>query len=188
MKQLDGTGLKRLHRGWRRRTVSPLALVLDSVQGPYNAGSIVRTAAAYRVERVWLTGSTPDLATPAVQKAAMGTDRYLSVERARTALDAIEAERADGYMVLGLELADGAVPLWEVASRGAICVVVGNEDHGLNTVTLQACDAVAYLPLAGKVGSLNVAAAAAVALFEVRRQQWTTADDTTGDPAEDSNE
>ncbi|MEY2570304.1 MAG: tRNA (guanosine-2-O-)-methyltransferase, partial [Acidimicrobiaceae bacterium] len=45
MKQLDGTGLKRLHREWRRRSSGRVALVIDSVQSPFNLGAIVRTAA-----------------------------------------------------------------------------------------------------------------------------------------------
>ena len=64
VKQLDGTGMKRLHREWRRRTEGRLALVLDDVQGPFNVGAIIRTAAALRVDDVWLTGRTPDPTTP----------------------------------------------------------------------------------------------------------------------------
>ena len=50
MSQLDGTGMKRLHREWRRRTEGRLALILDGVGNPFNVGSIVRTAAAERVD------------------------------------------------------------------------------------------------------------------------------------------
>ena len=67
MKQLRATDLKRLHREWSRRTNGRLALLLDAVQSPYNVGSIVRTAAAYRVEHLYLSGQT---ATPAGPKAA----------------------------------------------------------------------------------------------------------------------
>jgi tRNA (guanosine-2'-O-)-methyltransferase len=49
---------------------------------------------------------------------------------------------------------------------------VGHEDHGVSAAALAACDEAAYLPLAGKVGSLNVATAVAIALYEVRRREW----------------
>ena len=54
-RQLDGTGLKRLHRDWRRRTDGRVALLLDGVASTYNVGSILRTAAAERVEHLWFT-------------------------------------------------------------------------------------------------------------------------------------
>lgn len=173
MKQLDSTGLKRLHREWRRRTEAPLALILESVESPFNVGAIVRTAAAYRVQDVWLCGSTAALDNSNVRKMAMGTERYLTVERVTKASDAIEAARQKGFTVVGVELTDGARPMHELDLAKAVCLVVGHEDRGLTPPTLAACDEVAYLPLAGRVGSLNVATATAVALYEARRQEWT---------------
>jgi tRNA (guanosine-2'-O-)-methyltransferase len=173
MKQLDGTGLKRLHRDWRRRTQARVGLILESVESPFNVGSIIRTAAAYRVEHLWLTGSSAPLDSSGVQKTAMGTDRYLTVATAADAAQAIAAARAEGYTVIGIELADEARPLHDLELGDAVCLVAGHEDRGLRPATITACDAIAYLPLAGRVGSLNVATAVAVALYETRRQEWT---------------
>ena len=172
MRQLDGTGMKRLHREWRRRTTGRLALVLDDVQGPFNVGAIIRTAAALRVDDVWLAGHTPDPEDVKVGKTALGTQRYLTFQRAETTITAIEAARGAGYRVVGLELADGARPLHELDPVDAICVVVGHEDRGCSPATLDACEEVAFVPLLGKVGSLNVATAASIALYELRRQHW----------------
>jgi tRNA (guanosine-2'-O-)-methyltransferase len=172
MKQLDGTGMKRLHRDWRRRTAGRLALVLDDVQGPFNVGAIIRTAAALRADDVWLAGHTPEPGDTKVGKTALGTQRYLTFHRVATAADAVAAARAAGYRVVGIELADGARPLHELALGEATCLVLGHEDRGCSPATLDACDEVAYLPLLGKVGSLNVATAASIACYEVRRQGW----------------
>lgn len=172
MKQLDGTGLKRLHRDWRRRTDGRVGLVLDDVQGPFNVGAVIRTAAALRVDDVWLSGRTPDPGDGKVGKTALGTDRYLTFHRVDDGVAAADAARAAGYQVIGIELADDALPLHEIALGPATCVMVGHEDRGLSPTTLAACDAVAYLPLLGRVGSLNVATAASIALYEVRRQAW----------------
>jgi tRNA (guanosine-2'-O-)-methyltransferase len=174
VKQLDGTGMKRLHREWRKRTEGRLAVVLDDVQGPFNVGAVIRTAAALRVEEVWLTARTPEPDDGKVAKTALGTDRYLTFHRVADGPAAADAARAAGYQVIGIELADGAVPLHELALGPATCVVVGHEDRGLPPATLAACDAVAYLPLLGRVGSLNVATATSIALYEVRRRAWTT--------------
>ena len=172
MKALDGTGLKRLHREWRHRTEGRLALVLDNVQSPFNVGAIVRTAASYRVEHAWLVGATPELDDAKVRKTALGCDRYLTWQRCDTVADALGAARAGAFTTVGLELADGASPLHELTLSADVCLVIGHEDRGLGATTLDACDAVAYLPMLGKVGSLNVATATAIALYELRRQRW----------------
>ena len=174
MKQLDGTGMKRLHREWRHRTEGRLALVLDDVQGPFNVGAIIRTAAALRVDDVWLAGHTAEPDDTKVGKTALGTQRYLTFHRVADAATAVAAARTAGYEVVALELADGARPLHEVSLGPATCIVVGHEDRGCSPATLDACDRVAYLPLLGKVGSLNVATAASIACYEVRRQAWAT--------------
>jgi tRNA (guanosine-2'-O-)-methyltransferase len=161
VKPLDGTGLKRLHREWRRRTEGRLALVLDSVQTPYNVGSILRTAAAYRVDQLWLAGSSESPAHAKTQKTALGADRYVPWTVVPSPLDAIAEAKDAGYRVVGIELADRAVPLHELALLKDVCLVLGH---------------VAYLPMLGKIGSLNVATAAALALYEVRRQEWTRSD------------
>jgi tRNA (guanosine-2'-O-)-methyltransferase len=172
-RQLDGTGLKRLHRDWRRRSTAKLALVLDGVQGPFNVGAIVRTAAAYRVEHIWLAGVTPSLRAANVQKTALGTDRYVTSSTVDKAVQAIEAARVAGYQVVAVELTDDAVPLHDVTPTAATCLVVGHEDHGVSAATLDACDGAVYLPLLGRIGSLNVATATGIACAEWARQQWT---------------
>ncbi len=172
MKQLDGTGMKRLHRKWRTVTTGKLALILDGLGTPVNVGSIARSAAAYRVDFMWLAGPTPQFDSPGVAKTALGTDRYLEHAAPATALEAIEAAKKAGYRVIGIELADQAEPMHELSFDGDICLVIGHEDHGIGKAAIAACDAVAYLPMLGKVGSLNVAVAASIALYEVRRQSW----------------
>ncbi len=176
MRQLDGTDLKRLHRAWRQRTTGRLAMVLDSVSQPLNVGSIVRTAAAWRVERLWVTGDSPAPGEGATGRTAMGTERYLSWSRAADGPDAVARARSEGFEIVGIELADEAVPLHTAELGAAVCLVIGHEDRGLSAATLAACDQVAFVPLLGRVGSLNVSAAAAVACYEVRRRHWNSAD------------
>lgn len=172
-RQLDGTGLKRLHREWRRRTPGRLALVLDGVQGPFNLGAIIRTAAAYRVDEMWIAGDTTP-ANPRVAKTALGTDRYLRWARVDSGEAGVAAARRAGYgTVVAVELTDDAVALHECALGDDVALVLGHEDRGVAPATLAAVDRVAYIPQLGRVGSLNVATAAAIACYEVRRRHWT---------------
>jgi tRNA (guanosine-2'-O-)-methyltransferase len=172
-RQLGMTEVKRLNRGWRRRTEARLGLLLDSVGQPFNVGSIIRTAAAFGVDHVWLCGDTAQPGHPSARKTALGTDRLLTFEHSSAASAAAEAARADGYRVIAIELAGDAIPLHEAPLAGDICIALGNEDHGCSPALLAAADLVAYIPQPGKVGSLNVAAAAAIAMAEVRRREWS---------------
>lgn len=173
MKQLDGTGLKRLHREWRRRTNGRVALLLDGVASPFNVGSILRTAAAERVEHLWFTANATPPTNGGVRKTALGTDKYLTWTLGGTGAECAAAARAAGWRVVGVELADGAVALHELDLRSEpVCLAIGHEDHGLAAATVAACDAVGFVPQLGRVGSLNVAVAAALAVYETRRQEW----------------
>ncbi|MCS5671458.1 MAG: hypothetical protein NZ584_01730 [Acidimicrobiales bacterium] len=172
MKNLDGTGLKRLHRDWRRRREPEVALLLDSVQTPYNVGAILRTAAAYRVAHLWLAGATAPPTHSKTAKTALGTGRYLTWTVCEDVSDAIDEIRAAGYGLVGVELADEAVPIHEVRLPEKACLALGHEERGLSATTLAACDAVAFIPQLGRVGSLNVATAAGIALYELNRRGW----------------
>ena len=172
MKNLDGTGLKRLHRDWRRRREPEVALLLDSVQTPYNVGAILRTAAAYRVAHLWLAGATAPPTHSRTAKTALGTGRYLTWTVCEDVSDAIDGIRAAGYGLVGVELADEAVPIHEVRLPKKACLALGHEERGLSATTLAACDTVAFIPQLGRVGSLNVATAAGIALYELNRRGW----------------
>ncbi|MDG2026286.1 MAG: TrmH family RNA methyltransferase [Acidimicrobiales bacterium] len=171
MSQLDGTGMKRLHREWRKRTDGRLALILDGVQNPFNVGSVVRTAAAERVDHVWIAaGTAPD--HDKVNKTALGTARYLTWDEVEDGPAAVNAAKAAGYRVVAIELTSDAVALPEADLSGDVALVIGHEDRGVTPATLAECDQTAFIPQLGKVGSLNVAAATAIALYEARRRSW----------------
>ena len=175
MKPLGDTQLKRLHREWRHRTEGRVAVLLDDLQTPFNVGAIVRTAAAERVEHLYLSGASASPTAMKAQKMAMGSDKYLEWTRHETAAAAVEAIKADGFRLVGIELAEGAVPLHEAVLGSNVCLAVGHEDRGLSPTVLAACDEVAFIPQLGKVGSLNVAHAAAIAVYEARRRHWAAA-------------
>lgn len=182
MKSLDNTGLKRLHRSWRRQTEGSLALILDSVQSPFNVGAIARSAAAMRVDHVWMAGAAESMSHPKSQKTALGSDRFLTFTEGLTAEEAVAEAKEQGYKTVAVELADAAVALHEIDLGPRVCLVVGHEDRGVSVAAMAACDAVGFIPLLGKIGSLNVATATAIACYEARRQMWTTPRTSTVPP------
>jgi tRNA (guanosine-2'-O-)-methyltransferase len=172
-RSLGGTELKRLHRDWRRKNESRLALLLDGVQNPFNVGAIMRTAAAYSVEHIWMVGA-PSPNDTKVNKTALGSQKFLTWTSFETSAEAIVDIRAKGYRILGIELAEGAVPLHELGLGGDVCLALGHEDRGLSKDLLADNDGLGYIPQLGRIGSLNVGTAAAIACYEARRTGWTT--------------
>jgi tRNA (guanosine-2'-O-)-methyltransferase len=172
-RQLGPTEVKRLNRSWRRVTQARLSLLLESVSQPFNLGAILRTAAAFGVERIWLCGDAADPAHPAAQRTALGAGRFLSVQRTAGSGAAVAEVRAAGLRLVAIELAEPALPLHAADLAGDLCLALGHEDRGCSAALLAAAEQVAYVPQPGRIGSLNVAAAAAIALAEARRREWT---------------
>lgn len=175
-RNLSATEAKRLHREWRRRTERPLGLLLDNVQTPYNVGAILRTAAAFRVTHLWLAGASATPAHDKTRKTSLGTERLVEWSVVESVADGAAAARSAAMEVVGVELAHGAAAVGDTRFSGGVCLVLGHEDRGLSNVGLSVCDRFVYVPTPGKVGSLNVATAAAIALYEIRRQEWSGSD------------
>jgi tRNA (guanosine-2'-O-)-methyltransferase len=172
-RQLRPVEVKRLNREWRRVSGPRLAVLLDSVSQPFNVGSIVRSAAAFGAEQLWLCGNTAPFGHPGVGKTALGTQRLVRATQEPDPVAAAHAPAARGWRGI-------------VQRNGDVCLAVGNEDHGCTAALLAVADAVTYIPQPGRVGSLNVAVAAAVAMAEVRRRNWTAADGPlTPDPGDE---
>ncbi|HNX49172.1 MAG TPA: RNA methyltransferase [Thermoanaerobaculaceae bacterium] len=146
-----------------------LAVALDGVTNPENVGVILRTAASFEAAAV-LVGETG--ASPWLRRAvrnSMGTVFRLAlpgVESLRTSLHVL---REQGFKLIAAT--PTGRPVWECDLGGACCVVLGHEGYGLRPEVEAACDLAAAIPMPPGVDSLNVASAAAVLLYEVRRQQ-----------------
>jgi tRNA (guanosine-2'-O-)-methyltransferase len=149
------------------RLVPRVGLLVASVTQPFNIGTIVQSAAAFGVEQIWFCGnaSLPD--HPNAIKAAAGADRLVSWQHAGTAAEAAAAARAAGFKLIALELASDSVPIFDADRRDDICLIIGAEDHGCPPALLAAADGAVYIPQVGRVGSLNVAVATAIALAEI---------------------
>jgi tRNA (guanosine-2'-O-)-methyltransferase len=174
VKNLGDTDIKRLNREWRRRTSGRVAILLDDVMTPFNVGAIVRTAAAERVDHAYLAGHTVTPNHTKAHKLSMGSERFLQWTHFEQTNEAVDAVKDAGYRLVGIELTDGSVPLHDAVLGEDVCLAVGHEDRGLSPALLAACDEVAFIPQLGRVGSLNVAHAMAIAIYEARRRSWTT--------------
>lgn len=147
-------------------------LVLDGVRDPGNVGTILRTSGAAGVEAVLLTHGSSDAFAPKVVRAAMGAHFRLSIHT----LPWSEIEKylqRDPGPSLSLLLADseGGLPYTQADFRAPLALVLGGEAKGAGEQSRRAAQARIHIPMPGQSESLNVAAAAAVLLFEVVRQR-----------------
>lgn len=144
-------------------------LLLDGVQDPGNVGSILRTAAAARVDQVWLALGAADAWSPKVLRAAMGAHFVVPViER----VDPRQALAAFTGRVATTTLAQ-ATDLYDADLRGDLVLAVGSEGMGVSQEVLQRADVRLRIPMHAGVESLNVGAATAVCLYERVRQLRT---------------
>ena len=143
-------------------------VVLERVQDPGNLGTILRTAAAAGIGTVLLSEGCAQAWAPRVLRAGMGAHFVLRIEEQVDVL-----ARLTDYpgRKLATALSAAARPVYDIDLRGAVAWLFGAEGQGLSQALLAAADQCVIIPLAGGVESLNVGAAAAVCLFEQRRQQ-----------------
>jgi 23S rRNA (guanosine2251-2'-O)-methyltransferase len=152
------------------RGAVPFFLALDQIQDPRNFGAILRSAAAFGVHGVVVTKHHAVGLTDAVARTAMGAAEHVAVARETNLVAALEAVKASGVWVYGTAVS-GGVPVWATDLRGPVCLVLGGEGEGVRPLVARTCDALVTIPMNGGVGSLNVAAAAAIACYEVARQR-----------------
>jgi len=150
-----------------------LIVALDGVEDPQNVGAIVRVAEAAGAGGLLLTRRHAPPLSAALARASAGAIEHLPVARASNLPQALKILKQKGYWVFG-GLAGGAEDLYGLSDRvvtGRKVVVLGAEGRGLRPAVLEQVDHRVRIPLAGQVASLNVAAAAAVLLFELRRRR-----------------
>ncbi|MGI9601135.1 MAG: 23S rRNA (guanosine(2251)-2'-O)-methyltransferase RlmB [Acidimicrobiales bacterium] len=149
----------------------PLLLVLDGITDPGNLGAILRTAECAGVTGVVLPRHRAAHLTPTVTKAAAGAIEHLRLAVVAGLPAAMTDLTAARIWTVGLDASSGdSLFDLEVADE-PLALVLGSEGSGVSRLVAKRCDALVSLPMHGVLGSLNVASAAAVALYEVVRRR-----------------
>jgi 23S rRNA (guanosine2251-2'-O)-methyltransferase len=149
----------------------PFLVALDGVTDPGNLGALLRNAEGAGATGIVLPKHRSVHVTPAAAKAAAGAIEHLPIALVGGLPAALARLRELGVWVVGL---DGSAdqPLWSLdLGDEPVALVLGAEGSGLGRLVRERCDAVVAIPLAGHLGSLNVAAAGALACFEVARRR-----------------
>lgn len=151
----------------------PVIAVLENVRSAYNVGSVFRTADAFLLESIFLTGYTCYPPHKEIRKTALGAEDTVNWQHYPNAAAAIATLRELHYEVYAVEQVHGSISLeqFQVKPGSRIAVVFGNEVTGVEQATVGLCDGCIEIPQLGMKHSLNIATAAGVVLWELIRPQ-----------------
>jgi tRNA G18 (ribose-2'-O)-methylase SpoU len=152
--------------------IPTLSLLLDNVVAAGNVGAIFRVADAVGIDRLYLTGFTPSpglsiKADKVLEKVSRGHIRRIPYETHRDPLQLVRNLRKHGVNITALEHSDRSISYKKAEYGTPMCLILGCEEKGIQDSLLAEADQHIYLPMAGVGQSLNVAVAAAAALYEI---------------------
>jgi len=155
--------------------VPPIVIVADHIQDPQNLGGLLRSAETAGVAGVVIPKDRAAEVTSSAVRASSGAAEHVKVARVTNLTRALELLKENEFWVAGLESGAGAKVYTDADLNGPLVLVVGNEGAGLSRLVRDTCDFLVHIPMWGKVASLNAQVAAAVVLYEARRQAGSTA-------------
>ena len=149
----------------------PLLVVLDRVTDPRNLGAVCRSAEGAGATGVVVPAHGSAVVTPAVARASAGAVEHVPVAVVTNLARYLEEVKGPDLWIFGAAGEAGTQSMWDTDLSGGVAIVLGAEGKGLRPLVRRTCDALVSIPLIGQVESLNVSVAAAVLLYEARRQR-----------------
>jgi 23S rRNA (guanosine2251-2'-O)-methyltransferase len=148
----------------------PLLVCLDQVTDPHNLGAVARSAEGAGATGIVVPAHGSVRVTPVVCRASAGAVEHLPIAVVPNLARYLADIKGNDLWAYAAD-AEGTIPLWGSDLSGGVALVLGAEGRGVRPLVRRNCDGIIAIPLAGKVGSLNVSVAAAVLLYEARRQR-----------------
>ena len=156
---------------FKRSTKTPVIAVIENVRSAYNVGSLFRTADAFLLEAIYITGYTAKPPHKEIKKTALGAEDSVEWQYFTNATEAIIHLKKIGYKVYAVEQVQNSLSLEKAGFEPdqKIAVIFGNEVTGVEQETILQCDGCIEIPQLGMKHSLNIATAAGVVLWEIIR-------------------
>ena len=144
-------------------------IILDQIEDPHNLGAIIRSAESFGFDGVIIPERRSASVSPIVYKTSAGAINNINIIMVKNTNRAIEEIKEAGFWVYGLA-GEASSQIDQVDLKGKVCLIVGNEGKGLSRLVREKCDILINIPMKGFVNSLNASVAAAIAMYEVLRQ------------------
>lgn len=146
----------------------PFIIILDGIEDPHNLGSIIRSAVCAGAHGIIIPRRRAVSVTAAACKASAGAVEYAHIARVANIANAIARLKEEGLWIAGADMSGTAMT--SARMEGALALVIGSEGDGIGRLVKEKCDFLVSIPMFGQIDSLNAAVAAAVLMFEKRRQ------------------
>ena len=145
----------------------PVVLIAHNIRSLWNIGSFFRTADAFGVSHIHLTGYTAAPPRNEIKKTALGAEEWIPWSSDVDPHKVIALRRNEGYEIIALEISSQSEPLRDYKRKKPVCLIVGHEVLGVPHDLLQASDISVHIPMIGKKESLNVSVALGIALYHI---------------------
>lgn len=149
-------------------------VLVHNIRSMHNVGAIFRSADAFGISEVMLSGYTPTPPRPEINKTAIGAEEFVSWKYVEEGAEAVQNLKENGYYLVGLEQTTHSTPLpdFEAQAHKKMCIVVGSEVSGIDDELLPLLDECVAIPQFGHKHSLNVSVAAGVILYALLEKLW----------------
>lgn len=147
----------------------PVCIMLDNVRSLHNVGSTFRTADAFLIEKIFLTGITGTPPHREIEKTALGATSSVEWEYHEKPEHAVELLKQSGFTIIAIEQTTESIPLqkFELPENKKICLVFGNEINGVSEEVIARTDVAVEIPLHGTKHSLNISVCVGVVTWTI---------------------
>ncbi len=153
----------------REKGEDPFVVILDGLEDPHNLGAIMRTAEGAGAHGIIIPKRRSVSLNETVAKASAGAIEYVPVARVTNIARTVDKLKKEGIWIAACDMGD--TNYYEANLLGSIAVVIGSEGFGISRLVREKCDFIVSMPMMGKITSLNASNAAAVLMYEIRRQR-----------------
>lgn len=166
-----------LHDNIKRKPpkgLSNLKLWTHNIRSMYNVGSIFRSADAFGISEIILSGYSPAPPRKEITKTAIGAEEFVNWQKLDSPEEVMSYLKSDGYEIAGLEQTNESIPLpdFDIANNKKLCIVLGNEVTGIDEELLPLINTFISIPQYGHKHSLNVSVAAGITLYAFLEKWW----------------
>ena len=145
-----------------------IVIIAHNIRSLWNIGAVFRSADAFKVSHIHLTGYTAAPPRKEISKTALGAEMTIPWSVEKDPVEVIRQRRKEGFLIVSLESTESSVPLKDFRAQKPVCLILGHEILGVEKELMTLSDVTVHIPMLGAKHSLNVSVATGIALYQIR--------------------